>query len=424
MSADFSRARLLREHGRHEEAVATLLSHLSHYPEDPAAFLELAINRLEIPGQLANALEDARRATGLMPDNPYPIALQARILSRLDRHKEALALAESAIALDPECDYAWSSKSISLIGLSRWKDAEEAARQALELDPDDESASNLLAHALRLQNRLEESEEESRRRLARNPENAFSFANSGWAALQRGQIQEAEKYFLEALRLSPEMEYARDGLKHSYRARSGFFRLYLKWSFFITRFSEKHRFAIVIGLIVGFKVLRTLFAAVHPLLVIPLAFVYYLFIFGSFIAAGLANLFLLSDAKARLSLDRGEKAEGVALGVLFLGGMALAVIGLALDSMGIAVGGAAMMIAAIPASMIFTNPSTAGRVVFSALTLTVICSGAVMMADIMAHPGRPIIDGIAGPTFTLGVLAGVGSTWLSAVPSLRRVKEE
>jgi len=423
MSAELTRARLLRDHGRHDEAVAMLLSHLSHFPEDPEAFVELALNRLEIPGQLANALEDARQATGMMPENPYPMALQARILCRMDRHKEALPLSESAIAMDPDCDFAWVSKCISLIGLSRWKDAEEAARKALEIDPDDESASNLLAHTLRLQNRLQESEDESRRRLARNPENAFSFANSGWAALQRGQVQEAEKLFLEALRLDPQMEYARDGLKHSYRARSGFFRLYLKWSFFITRFSEKNRFAIVIGLIIGFKVLRALFAAVHPLLVIPLAFVYYLFVFGSFLASGLANLFLLSDSKARMSLDRGEKAEGVALGLLFLGGVAVAVTGLALEQIGVAILGAAMTIAALPASMVFTNPSVAGRVVFSLLALTVVGCGAVMALDISTHPGRPMMEGLAGGCFTIGVFAGVGSTWLSAVPSLRNAKE-
>ncbi len=179
MIGDLQRATLLRERGRNEEAVAFLLTHLAHHPEDPWAFIELALNRSEIPGQLKQSLEDARTATGLMPEEPFPLSLQSRILSDLDREKEAIELAESAIALDPEFEHAWNSKCMALIGLSRWKEAEQCARTALELDPDDETASNFLAHTLRLQNRLDESEEESNRRLAQNPENAFSFATAG-----------------------------------------------------------------------------------------------------------------------------------------------------------------------------------------------------------------------------------------------------
>lgn len=422
MTAELTRAKLLREHGRHAAAVGMILSHLAHHPEDPEAFLELAINRMEIPGELKHALEDSRRATGLMPGNPVPIALQSQILSRLNRHKEALPMAESAIALEPEFEYAWIAKSAALLGLTRWADAEQAAREALAIDPDNETASNLLAHTLRLQNRLDESEGESRRRLARNPEDAFSFANAGWSALQRGQVKEAENYFKESLRIDPEMEYARDGLKQSYRARSRFFRIFLKWSFFLQRFSEGNRLAIMIGLIIGFRLLRTLFAAVHPLLVIPLAFVYYLFIFGVWISSGLANFFLLSDANARLALDRSEKVEGVVVGTLFLGGLLTAIIGLALGQYAIAVAGGVMMIAAIPASMIFTNPSPAGRIVFSTLGSIVLACGAGMVTDIALHPGRELLDGGAGLCFNVVVLTAVGCTWLGAIPKLRNAK--
>ncbi len=289
MTPEFQRAQHLRNLGRHEEAVAILHSHLAHHPDHSMGYIELAINRMNMDGQLANALEDAKRATGLLPSESYPLALQSRILSRLDREKEALPMAESAIALDPDCDYAWSSKAIALIGLSRWKEAEECLLKALEIDPDSETASNLLSHALRMQNRLDESEGESRRRLARDPENPFSFANSGWAALQRGQIKEAEALFREALRLDPNMEYARDGLKQSYRARSTFFRLFLKWAFFMQRFSEGNQIAITIGMIIGFKVLRALFASVNPILVIPLAIAYYLFVFGTWLTSQLED---------------------------------------------------------------------------------------------------------------------------------------
>jgi tetratricopeptide (TPR) repeat protein len=424
MSADLTRAQLLRERGRHEEAVALLVSQLAHFPEDPGVFIELALNRSEIPGQLRQALDDAKTASGLMPGEAFPLALQSRILSQLERPKEALPLAESAIALDPEFGYAWNSKCLALIGLNRWKEAEDCARTALGLDADDEFASNLLAHSLRMQNRLAESEDESKRRLARNPEDAFSFANAGWSALQRGDVKGAEGHFKEALRIDPEMEHARDGLKQSYRARSAFFRVFLKWSFFMQRFSANHQFAIIIGLIVGFRILRVLAASVHPLLVIPVALVYYLFVFGSWLSDGIANFLLLRDPVARLSLDRGEKIEGAAMGVLLVGGLVGLVAGASMGMSPLIVAGGILMVTALPASMIFTNPSRIGRVVFSLIALAVLLMGAVMVFDVAVHPGRRILDGAAGSLYGIVLLLGLGSTWLAMIPALRKGRVE
>lgn len=420
MSSDFTRAQLLRERGRHEEAVATLLSHLAHHPEDPVAFLELAINRMEIEGQLQPALENARTATGLLPGSAYPLSLQSRILSQLERPKEALPMAESALGLDPEFGHAWNSKAIALIGLSRWKEAEDCARAALQLDADDEGASNLLAHTLRIQNRLDESEEESRRRLARNPENAFSFANAGWSALQRGDIKGAEGHFKESLRIDPEMEHARTGLKQSYRARSAFFRVFLKWSFFLQRFSANNRIAIIIGLVFGFKILRVLAATVHPLLVVAVALLYFLFVFGSWLSDGIANFLLLRDPVARLSLDRSEKIEGGVMGVLFFGGLIALVAGFAIGVHALAVSGGVMMVATLPVSMVFTNPSRKGQVVFGLISLGILALGVAMTLDVAAHPQREILEDKAGAIFGFIALLAAGSTWLGMIPALRR----
>jgi Tfp pilus assembly protein PilF len=355
----------------------------------------------------------------------FPLSLQARILCDLDREKEALPLAESALALDPEDVHAWNSKCIALCGLSRWPEAEQAARTALGIDADDETASNLLAHTLRLQNKLSESEQESRRRLARNPENAFSFANTGWAALQRGDIAAAEAAFRESLRIDPEMEHAREGLKASYRARSAFFRLFLKWSFFLQKFSEKNRTLLIIALFLGFKLLRNLAATVHPLLVVLVVAVYFILVFGSWLSNGLANFFLLKDPVARLSLDGAEKAEGVAIGFLFLGGLLMLGGGFAASVLPVALLGGAFMATAIPCSLVFTNPSLKGRLLFGAVSLLAIALGIVMAADTAAHPQRTeIFIDTTGLALTGIVLICAASTWLGMIPSLRSVKPE
>ncbi len=424
MSATFTRAQMLREHRRHEEAVAMLHSHLAQQPDDPAAYIELALNRTEIPGAKALALEDARKATGLLPGDPFPLALQSRILSMMDREKEALPLAESAIAIDPEDSYCWNSKTLALCGLQRWKEAEESARRALQLDPDNESASNLLSHVLRLQNKLEESEQESRRRLARDPENAFSFANSGWAALQRRQIPEAEGYFREALRLDPQMSFAKEGLKQSYKARSGFYRLFLRWAFFLQRFSEKHRTLILIGIFVAFRVVRAIAAAVNPVLAIPIAVAYFILVFGTWLSSGIANFLILKDPVARLSLDRGEKLEGIAVGTLFLGGLAALIGGAATGLVPLMTAGGTMMGASIPASMVFTNESRTGRLVFGACLALVLVMGGFVTWSIAADPSSGFSGGKAGAALTFGLVVVMAVTWLGMVPSLRDKKPE
>jgi tetratricopeptide (TPR) repeat protein len=407
MSTPFIRAQQLRNHRRHEEAVALLHSHLAQSPEDPAASL---------------ALEDARKAGGLEPDEAFPLALQSRILSSLDREKEALPLAESAISLDSDDVFSWNSKTLALCGLQRWKEAEEAARHTLSLDPDDETASNLLAHSLRLQQKLDECENESRRRLARDPENAFSFANAGWAALQRHQVKDAENHFREALRLNPEMEYAKQGLKESFRARSAFYRLFLRWAFFLQRFNEKHRTLIIIGLIFGFRIVRNIAAAIHPLLVIPVVLIYYLFLFGTWLAGGLANFLILRDPIARMSLDRGEKVEGLAVGTLFLGGLLLMIGGVASGFMPLAIAGVTMMVAAIPATLVFTNPSILGRAIFGCAMVAILGLGTMVVLDQAAHPTQKVGSGESGAMMGAAIMIALATTWVSMVPALRKGK--
>jgi len=420
MSDNFSRAQLLRQHRRYEEAVALLQQQLAQFPDDPDLYIELALNRSEISGAMKLALEDAKRATGLLPDYSFPLALQAQILTQLNREKEALPLAESAVSLDPQSVYAWNTKAIVLSALRRWKDAEECVRESLTLDPDDETASNLLAHVLRMQNRLDDSEEENRRRLARDPENAFSFANAGWAALQRGKISEAEGFFKESLRLDPELSHGREGLKEAYRARSTFYRLFLRWAFFMQQFSEKNRFLMVIGIIFGFKILRAVAEKIHPILVGALVVVYFVFLFGTWMASGLANFFLLRDPVARLSLDRGEKAEGLAVGLLFFAGLITFVTGFSLGNNPLTFGGGALMVASLPATMVFTNPSKFGQVVFGSAAVVVILLGVVAVMDILKNPERVVMEGIAGLAVSIAALIALGTTWLAMVPALRK----
>ena len=145
------------------------------------------------------------------------------------------------------------------------------------------------------------------------------------------------------------MEYASEGLKQSYRARSAFFRLFLKWSFFIQKFSEKNQTLIIISMVIGFRLVRTVAAAVHPLLLILVIVVYYLFVFGSWLSNGIANFLLLKDPVARISLDRSEKTEGVVIGTMFFGGIFALIAGYFIPMLPLMSVGITLLATAIPA---------------------------------------------------------------------------
>ena len=226
MSA-FIRALHLRGLHRHKEAVGLFLEHLAGDPDDAEAHAQLALTRLEMAGERRAALESIDAAIALEADNGHYFAYRSLILSKLDRDKEALAAAESALAFEPDSALAWVAKAQALGGKSRWAEAEEAAREALKHQPEHPMAQNQLGLFLRMQGKLEDADRGTDQRLARDPEDPMAHANAGWAALQRHDSKKAEVHFCEALRLDPELEYARLGLRESYKARSVIYRLFL-----------------------------------------------------------------------------------------------------------------------------------------------------------------------------------------------------
>ena len=130
------------------------------------------------------------------------------------------------------------------MGLRRHADAETAAREALALDPDSSGAANLLSHALRIQGKSGENEGRIEAMLARDPESDDNHCAAGWQALQSGKREQAQTHFMEALRLNPENDLAREGMLEAFKARSPLYRSYLKWAFWMASQSQARQWAV------------------------------------------------------------------------------------------------------------------------------------------------------------------------------------
>jgi len=390
------RATRLRELNRHDEAVAMFLQHLAGEPEDAWAHYELAMTRYEMDGEGKAALESIRTAIQLEPEESHFFASQALILKKIDQHKRALESAERAIALDSDRSFNWATKGAALSGMQRWAEAEEACREALALDPDDEFALNQLAIFLRLQGKVSSSMDEVSARLERDAEDPLAHANAGWTVFQGGDLPKAEEHFKEALRLDPSMEYARMGLLEAYRARSLFYRIYLKWVFFLQKYSEKQQ--LVIG--------REVLAKIDVRLAIALAVLYCFFAFGSYLASGIGSFLVLKDRAARLTLKRREKQEGIFVGGGFFLGLILIALAFVCLPIPFAMLGATLIIAGVPGGMFWDNDSRPGRFVFGGLMAIVYLGGGVHFLSRLSAGSGTEWGAMAGMGFLVAIFAG------------------
>ncbi|MGJ8723560.1 MAG: tetratricopeptide repeat protein [Roseibacillus sp.] len=410
----------LRDLNRHEEAVAMLLQYLAGAPEDADAHTELALTRYQMDGQGKAALESIKTAISLEPEISALFAIQSLIYNKLDRDKEALESAETAIAIDADLAFAWAAKGSAYGGMQKWALAEESCREALRLDPDYEFALNQLAIFLRMQGKVADSAGEVSARLERDAEDPLAHANAGWASFQAGDRDQAEVHFQEALRLDPTMEYARMGLRETYKSRSLFYRTYLKWVFFLQKYSDKQQLLIVLGIFLAYRLGRGVLATIDTRLAVALVILYLVFAFGTYLANGIGSFVLLKDKVARLTLTGSEKREGLFVGGGFFVGLALIVLSFFIYQP-LAFLGGGLILGCIPGGMFWDNHSKAGRLVFG-LLMTVVYACGVGLFFTVASTGK--IGDSGSSLLTTALLSAFGATWLLMIPGLRREKGE
>src|SRR5260370_1758569 len=364
MSESFTRALLFVKQGRYREAESYLRQAIQNDPQDPQGFFFLATCLMHDPKNRSEALSMIDQALWLRPNRAFYHAQRANILVLLGRAKEAMGEVEQARTLGPDSADSYVAESVVMLVSGKPREAERAARQALAVDAENEAGGDSLADALRMQGKLEESDAQIRGLLARNPENPSTHSSAGTLAVQKGDGRAAERHFLAALRIDPEHSEAREGLLHAFRARSPFYRAYLRYSFMMERLGRARRGLIVIGLLVLMQLANVTFVGRLAPIGFALVGVYCLFVLWIWVARGVGNLFLLFDRFARHSLGSGEKREALVVGGGALVGLTLFAAGLLLKQISLVFLGLTFVSAVFPLSLVFTNRSIAGRIVF------------------------------------------------------------
>ncbi len=323
MSAHVARAQLLLAQSRPADAERELLLALGAQPDDTAALALLALSRCD-QGKGSEALAAAETAVGLAPDSAYLHYVRAVALHRLNRESDArLAIAE-ALRLQPDDeDYFPLLASIELAARD-WNAALTAAEQALALNPEHVNAANLRAMALVRLGRKEEATATVEFALHRAPDNAFSHANQGWNCLHRNDPKKAQEHFREALRLEPDLEYARQGMLEALKARNPVYRGMLAYFLWMGRLSTKLQWAFVIGMFFGTRAVRAL-ASAQPTLgwvLWPILGLFYAFVYLSWTAGPMFNLLLRFNRFGRHVLSRDQRVASNWFGAAFLSALA------------------------------------------------------------------------------------------------------
>jgi hypothetical protein len=161
--------------------------------------------------------------------------------------------------------------------------------------------------------------------------------------LNRGDHRAAETHFREALRLNPSFEPAREGLLTSFRARSPIYRSYLNYCIWMSRLKGGARWAVVLGLYFGFRILGDVAEKFSPGLAIGIGVLYFVFVLWVYIADPVGNFILLFDRFARYALRTMEKVEAAVVGGSIIVGLASLIAGIALDFFPAAILGGALV---------------------------------------------------------------------------------
>ena len=408
------RARLLMDQRRHVDAAEWWQRLLAMDPEDAMALAQLAICWVQTPGKETQALEAARHAIRLEPDESYFHAVLSMTL--LDSAKpgqdaqvrESLASAQKAVELDADSSFAHSLIAMALLRLKKFAEAEHAARHALALDTTNTMAAQVLSMALLNQKKDGDLNSLVDWQLQEKPDDDSAHVSAGYRDLMQGRHKEACNHFREALRLDPSNEGARHGLIESFRARSWFYRMYLRFAYFMAQFGQRGAGGIMLAGFVFYRVAFGLLEKNYPAIAYTLAGAWMVFALWTFLARGLGSALMLTDSFVRLAITRKEKWEGLCVGGLVLTALVALGFGLWMHQFAFLLVAMACALSAVPVASAFSNEHHTGRWLY--LGLAILSGGAAMCFTLGLLLNLGLLANLT--TFKVATYTGAACTWM------------
>lgn len=305
-SSNLQRGIQLFELGRYEDAISYLVkdieSNIGKY------YLSLCYYNTEQYDRAENTLNILLTET---PNDADVMHLKSRVLIQKEAYKKAMEWIDQAIAINPYESTFFGVKGSILLNDKKYEDALTTVNEGLRIDPKNVYCLNLRAQLLTKLNRNDEAENTIEHLLYDNPNDSHSHANVGWVALQNGNTKKALDHFKQALQLNPNDDYARSGMSTALKTKNFIYKWYLKYSFWMTKKSEKNQWVFIIGIYLAYRFgIKLLAASGFGFLIIPVVIAYLVFAMGGWIMESMSNAILNFDAYGKYLLSDDEKNSG------------------------------------------------------------------------------------------------------------------
>jgi tetratricopeptide (TPR) repeat protein len=401
---------MLLSQGRPEHAEKELRAALVEDPNEATihAILSICLCNQE---KFDEATAEAKQAIGQSPDLDLAHYALSLVMYHRNRFAESRQAIEQAIAIDPyDADYHAHVAALE-IQAGQWQKCLEAVEQGLESEPEHERCTNLRSIALTKLGRREEAASNMEAALELNPENAVTHANHGWSLLHERKPKEAMEHFREALRLEPNMEWARSGIVEAMKARNPIYRWLLAWFLWLGGLSPRVQIGLVLGIVIGQQVLVSLTKSIPALeSVTPwIIFGYLALVWFTWVAPTLFNLVLRFDKFGRLALSDEERRNSTVVGIYVLIGIGWPIADAILFGFaGLWIFGVPFLLALIPLNGMFNCRATGPRWIMGGIVAVVTLMALAGLA--MTWTGDP--KGAARLVFQSGMLC-LYSTWAS-----------
>lgn len=383
------RARQLIHTNRHREAEQELRSVLSQEPDNTEAIVLLSVCQSEA-GNMDEANRLIQTAISHQPSNAYFLYIQASYLLKEEKVKEAEKYVKNAIAFDPNNSDLYGMMAMIKLNQKEWSEALRYANEGLALDAENLNCLNARSTALFKLDKKEEAYNTISKALDSNPENDTTHTNVGWGLLEKGEHQKALEHFREALRLNPHSAYAKAGLVEGLKARYWFYRMFLRYVFWLNNMKGKAQWAIIIGLYVAVRILGSVSDSNPELAVFitPVITLYMIFAISTWIITPLSNLFLRLNVYGRYALTKDETTASnftaIALVIGLTGGLAFLFNPDVFFFAMVMIYGLSMM---IPLSSMLNPPKKKNKQILIAYTIALAVIGLVVLLGL----GSPVL---------------------------------
>jgi tetratricopeptide (TPR) repeat protein len=152
-----------------------------------------------------------RTVVDAVPGNYRGQSNLGAVLGKLKRYEEAQVFLRAAVALDPDQLMAHGNLAAALVALRQLDEAEVHVLRALDINPNNAAALRNYKKLLKRRDEIEAPVERLRAAVRDEPSDAFANLKLASALLDIGRRDEALRYFLEAIRLDPDLLMALSG---------------------------------------------------------------------------------------------------------------------------------------------------------------------------------------------------------------------